>query len=95
MAQRVQISCINKTNRTSPHERIQFIGGINGDGSRWKLSLNEAIKSIKDNRYSFYVNIGINQVDVIIANHTGYDYLKTKSDGIDPNNLLSLPECPY
>ncbi len=94
MAQRVQISCINKTNRQSPHERIQYIGGINPNGSRWKLSLTAAIQSIKDNEYSFFVNVAGNPVNVIIAKHTGYEYLKTENDGEQPNNLLSLPECP-
>jgi len=25
---------------------------------------------------------------------TGREYLKTEADGYEPNNLLSLPECP-
>jgi hypothetical protein len=29
MAQRVQVSCINKSDRTDPHQRIQSIGGKN------------------------------------------------------------------
>ena len=57
MAQRVQIQCINKSNRHSPHERIQFIGGLNGDDSRWKMSLSSAVQSIKDAKYSFFVNV--------------------------------------
>ncbi|WP_157785358.1 DUF3892 domain-containing protein, partial [Bradyrhizobium yuanmingense] len=24
----------------------------------------------------------------------GHKYIKTKADGIQPDNLLSLPECP-
>jgi hypothetical protein len=26
--------------------------------------------------------------------HMGRRYLKTEPDGVRPNNLLSLPECP-
>lgn len=94
MAGKVQIRCINKTDRLSPHERIKNIGGTNHDGGKWKLTLNEAIQSIKNDKYSFFVSVNGNSVDVIIANHTGYEYLKTKNDGEQPNNLLSLPECP-
>ena len=94
IAQRVQIQCINKSNRQSPHERIQFIGGLNGDGSRRKMSLSSAVQSIKDAKYSFFVNVGGKPVDVIIAKHAGFEYLKTENDGDQPNNLLSLPECP-
>ncbi|MFI5246011.1 MAG: DUF3892 domain-containing protein [Gemmatimonadales bacterium] len=31
---------------------------------------------------------------VIIATHNGNEYLKTEADGVHPNNLLALPECP-
>jgi len=94
MAQKVQIHCINKTDRQNPHERIQYVGGVNLDGTRWKMLLSNAIQSIKDNKYSFFVNVAGRPVDVIIARHTGYEYFKTANDGEQPNNLLSLPECP-
>ena len=94
MAQRVQIQCINKTDRQNPHERIQYIGGINPDGSRWKMSQPDAITHISNGKYSFYVRVGGNEVNVIISTHNGNKYIKTESDGLNPNNLLSLPECP-
>ena len=76
MAGKVQIKCINKTDRQSPHDRIKNIGGINPNGDRWRLTLNEAIQHIKNGKYSFYVSVNGNSVDVIIASHTGYEYLK-------------------
>lgn len=94
MAGNVQIKCINKSDRLNPHERIRNIGGVNPDGTRWKLTLNEAIQHIKNGKYSFYVSVNGKSVDVIIARHTGYEYLKTENDGDQPNNLLSLDECP-
>ncbi len=94
MARSVQIRCINKTPRQDPHLRIRNVGGQNGDGARWRMSEDEAIASIESNRYSFYVNAGGRTVNVIIAIHLGHKYLKTEADGLQPNNLLSLPECP-
>jgi len=95
MAQRVEVSCINKSDRTNAHERILNIGGQNSDGTRWKMSEDEAIAHIENGKYSFYVSKGGNTVDVIVAvSRYGNKYLKTQPDGEQPNNLLSLPECP-
>jgi Protein of unknown function (DUF3892) len=98
-AQRVRVQCINKSDRFNPHERILNIGGINPAGSqspRWKMSVPDAIRDIKAEKYSFYVERPQNDVvNVVIAKSVaGNEYLKTTADGDQPNNLLSLPECP-
>lgn len=95
MADNIQIKCINKTDRTSAHERIKSIGGVNSNGTRWKLSLEQAIKDIEAGKYRFYVSVSGTSVWVIVAvSAAGNKYLKTENDGEQPNNLLSLPECP-
>lgn len=91
---RHRVTCITKRgNHYNAHERISFIGGANADNSRWKLSEDEAIKSIEDGKYEFYVSVIGRTVDVIVATHNGRKYLKTTADDYSPNNLLSLPEC--
>jgi hypothetical protein len=95
MADQIQIRCVNKTDRMNPHERIQYVGGVNGDGSRWKLSEQDAITGIEQNRWQFFVSVNGRTVWVIIAvSRYGNKYLKTTADGDHPDNLLSLPECP-
>ena len=92
---RHQVTCITKLgNHYSAHERISFIGGVNADNSRWKLSEDEAIKSIENGKYEFYVSVNGRTVNVIVATHNGRKYLKTTADAYSPDNLLSLPECP-
>jgi len=95
MAQDVQITCINKTNRMDAHERIHSVGGTNPDGTRWKLSEDDAIAGIRAGKWRFWTTGGGKSVWVTVA-HTsiGHEYLKTEADGVQPNNLLSLPECP-
>lgn len=95
MASRIQIMCINKTDRYNAHERIRSVGGSNSDRTRWKLSQEDAIRGIESGQYSFYVGVGGHVVNVIVAvSRFGNKYLKTENDGDQPDNLLSLPECP-
>jgi hypothetical protein len=95
MALLVEIRCVNKSDRTNPHEQINYVGGINADGTHWILSQDQAIKGIEEGKYSFYVDKAGKQVKVIIAvSSYGHKYLKTEADTTTSNNLLSLPECP-
>jgi hypothetical protein len=94
MAQNVQIMCINKSDRQNAHERIKFVGGVH-NGERWKVSQEDAIAGIESGKWAFYVSVNGKTVWVIVAkSQYGHKYLKTENDGEQPNNLLSLPECP-
>lgn len=95
MATPVQVSCTVKAG-TALTKRITHIGGLNADGSRWKLPEADAIAGIKDNKWQFFVERPPgHRVNVIIAKtREGREYLKTEADGELPNNLLSLPDCP-
>ncbi len=84
-----EISCINKSNRLNPHERILYVGGYG-----WKLTLQDAVIAIESRIAAFFVNkLGRGLDVVVVRSPYGHKYLKTVADGIIPNNLLSLPEC--
>lgn len=93
MAQTAQITCINKTDRDSAWERIKSVGGTSGGG--WKISQQDAIAHIESGEWRFYTSVRGESVWVVVAtSRYGNKYIKTESDGEQPNNLLSLPECP-
>jgi hypothetical protein len=92
-----EVRCANKEVRFNPWERIRAVGGVNPDGQRWKLTQEAAVAAIEHHTYGdFYVNSPAgHRVRVVVAtSYFGHKYLTTQSDGEQPNNLLSLPECP-
>lgn len=95
MAVDVEIKCINKTDRFDPHDRIKSVGGVNADGTRWKLSQPDAIVGIETGKWTFFVRQQGSVARVVVAvSRYGNKYLKTVADNEQPDNLLSLPECP-
>ena len=65
MANTVQIKCISRTERMSPHERITHVGGY--ESSQWKMALNEAIGKIESGEQVFFVQAHRRTVGVIVA----------------------------
>ena len=93
MPKTAEIKCINKDDRMDPYERITHVGGYGT--SQWKLTQRDAIGMIERGEWGFFVTAGGNPVWVVVAiSRFGNKYLKTQADGDEPNNLLSLPECP-
>jgi len=90
----LQISCINKTYRQDPHDRIHSVGGEYSTGGRWKKSQSTVISEIEAGTNTFFTRVNGVRAKVIVATHNGHKYIKTENDGLHPNNLLSLPECP-
>lgn len=92
---RSEISCVQKTNRYDPHEAIEAVGGV-ANGTRWKISQQDAVTHILQGSWSFYVRDARGkEVGVIVAkSRWGHNYIKTEADGDMPNNLLSLVSCP-
>ena len=88
-----QVRCITKRQHHNPHERIQGIGGTNSLGVRWWRAEDDAIHDVERDPDSYFASANGKSVRVVVATHNGRKYLKTVTDGYEPNNLLSLPDC--
>jgi hypothetical protein len=88
-----RVTCINKDDRYNPYERIQSIGIATAQGEK-RFSQPQIIRFIEVDGHSFYVEAGGKRayLDVAISPF-GNKYVKTRADGKEPNNLLSLMEC--
>lgn len=94
MASRHEIKYIEKTSRPSGQERITAIGGLNPNGSRWRLTQEHAIICMEAGVHRFYVKDGEQIAHVVVAiNLSGHKYLTTVSDGDSSSNLLWQCEC--
>jgi hypothetical protein len=96
-----QITNVDKQDRYNPHERIQRVLVKMPDGASQIMTQEEVIRAIEAMQ-SFYVLLDSTfdyyprKTRVIISlSSSEYKYIKTVSDGIWENNLLSLPPIPY
>jgi hypothetical protein len=95
MARSLQIFCSTKDHRLDPYECVTYIGGLNDDGSPWRLSIAEAVEGIRARRWEFYV-LGSSGEKIwlhITVSRDGHEYLKTFADRDVPYLLLSQPSC--
>lgn len=94
MAKRFRITCIKKPHHQSPVEHITDVGG-----GTWTLSVEtvmERIESTGADHEDFYVRVGEAETDVIVvaASSNKRKHIRTKPDGTQRDNLLSLQDCP-
>jgi hypothetical protein len=90
-----RIDCVNKPNRSSPHEHITNVGGPNPGGSgRWKNSVPDVVRMIEQGTHRFYTNeSGASAWVGVRTSAAGNKFLQTHADGVWKDNLLALVEC--
>lgn len=90
----VQITCVNKPDRMSPHEHITHVGN---PAAGWKWTREQVIASIDAGANTFYTVDPVTgrRADVAVVREAGRQpFLRTHADGKWNNNLLALNECP-
>lgn len=95
MAADHQVLCTKKDG-SDPDYRIDGIGGMNDNNTRWYMDEDKAIAGMKAGTWTFYTRVNGLRADVVIRTHprSRLEYLTTLPDGARQNNLLYLPNCP-
>lgn len=84
------VSSVSRAYSHDPLERIEAIGGVNPDHTRWKLSQPAAIAAIEAGTDEFFVSSGAQTVKLVVLNHRGQKYLATEREKTHPDDLLTL-----
>lgn len=84
----VEVTCINKTPRNNPYDGITHLGA-----RTWWWERQKVIDSINNGTNTFYtMKDGVRSEIVVIKGSNG-DYVRTKANGKENDNLLALNEC--
>ena len=84
------VSSISRAYSSDPLERIETIGGVNPDHTRWKLSQDAAIAAIEAGTDEFFVQVSEQRVKLVVLNHDGEKYLQSEREETHRDDLLSI-----
>ncbi|PZQ80515.1 MAG: DUF3892 domain-containing protein [Ancylobacter novellus] len=89
MASQFRVTC-HKPDNIDRDRRLEGLGG-----SGWYRDIDTLISLIEGGENKFWtVDTAGNSVWIEVKERNRRKYLKTTSDGVEPNNLLALPRCP-
>ena len=84
------VTFVQKAYSHDPLERIDTIGGIDSDKSRWRMSQDQAITAIESRQTEFFVTTAERNIKIVVASHAGQKYLQSEREKTHPDDLLSL-----
>lgn len=84
------VSTINRSYSHDPLERIDSIGGVNSDRTRWTLTQVAAIAAIEAGTDEFFVSTETGKVKLVVLRNREQKYLQSEREAQHPDELLSL-----
>ena len=94
----LQLVCINKPHRDSPHERITHLGiaftGLTTPQKTVIWTSEDVIKAIESGFIFYTLSKEGKKAEVrVVREVSKAPYLRTHADRVDNDNLLALPDC--
>ncbi|MEB2780452.1 DUF3892 domain-containing protein [Algoriphagus sp. C2-6-M1] len=90
---RLRILCSEKKKKGTFNRDIIHIGGVNGNGEKWTISVHDAIAGIRSRLYEFYIVEHFIEIEVRITGDIEKSLTAT-GQGYLHNLLDDLPDCP-
>ena len=87
------VTCIRRDS-SDRDRRIDAVGGVHRDGTRWLMDVDEVIRQMKDRVRFFILATPSTGNEILTYTRRGTVYLRTANDGVPGNNLGNLPGCP-
>ena len=84
------VSTITRSYSHDPLERIDSIGGVNSDRTRWKLTQAAAIAAIEGGSDELFIKTDSTSVKLVVVTHHHQKYLKSEREATHPDDLLTL-----
>ena len=88
------VSSVTRAYSRDPLERIDSIGGVNSDHTRWKLSQPAAIRLIEQGTDEFFYRAGTDTVRLVVLSRDGEKYLQSEREETHPDDLFNLSVQP-
>lgn len=94
MATWYEVTCIVADPRGNPPTNLTHVGGGTPRGREWRLTIDEAIAGINEEKWQFFVSLGRTRHTLVVGTtKLGFKYLRSENDAQDMTILLTLPEC--
>lgn len=84
------VSTVTRAYSRDPLERVDSVGGINSDLTRWKLSQAAAIALIEAGTDELFIRSGDQLIKLVVVTSGGEKYLQSEREKTHPDDLLYL-----
>ena len=82
------VTTLTRAYSHDPLERIDSIGGITSDRTRWHMTQAAAITAIETNTDEFFILADGAPVKIVVLVHRQQKYLKSEREATHPDDLL-------